>query len=148
MQYSDQTGRYPREWRRASTRATVQEESRKLWKKTYRNEPASVGIHVIRIANSQQTQEQIFERLAETWRRETAIHSSLIKKVMHPAYQRIIGMGPVAIPLILRQMKSKQGHWFWALDAITQGQSPTQDWKTLEGATQAWIRWGEENGYL
>jgi hypothetical protein len=89
-----------------------------------------------------------FKRLAEEWTRATSIHSSLSKKVLHPAYQRIIGMGPAAIPLILKEMRRRPGHWFWALDAITEGQSPRQDWKTLEEATQAWINWGEIKGYL
>jgi len=89
-----------------------------------------------------------FKGLADEWKRETAHSSSLAKKVMHPAYLRIIGMGPAAIPLILREMKSRPGHWFVALDAITNGDSPTQEWNTLEEATQAWIGWGESKGYL
>ena len=92
--------------------------------------------------------EATFRQLVDEWRRATAMHSQLQKKVIHPAYQRIIGMGPTAIPLILREMKQRPGHWFWALDAITQGDAPKESWETLEQATSAWIRWGESKGYL
>jgi len=68
--------------------------------------------------------------------------------VLHPAYQRIIGMGPAAIPLILREMKKKPGHWLWALDALTNGESPASGSQNLMEATEAWLRWGESRGYL
>ena len=76
------------------------------------------------------------------------MHSSMTKKALHPAYQRIIGMGPAAIPFIIREMKRKPGHWFWALDAVTQGENPAKDSETLTEATRAWIAWGEAKGYL
>jgi hypothetical protein len=94
------------------------------------------------------TGEAKFKHLAEEWLRETAFHSSLNKKVLHPAYQRIIGMGPVVIPMILQEMKVKPGHWFWALDALTQGASPADGCENLLDATNAWIKWGESKGYL
>jgi hypothetical protein len=34
-----------------------------------------------------------FRELAETWRRETGFFSFMQQRVLHPAYQRIIGMG-------------------------------------------------------
>ena len=46
-----------------------------------------------------------FRALADEWERDTCFLSSTTKMVMHPAYQRIIGMGPAAIPLILRKLK-------------------------------------------
>jgi hypothetical protein len=85
-----------------------------------------------------------FRRLAAEWEEDTIMQSSLGKIAMHPSYQRIIGMGPAAIPLILREMKRKPGHWFWALDALTGGTSPAKGCKTVTEATEAWIRWGEE----
>jgi hypothetical protein len=41
---------------------------------------------------------RVFSELAQRWRRETAAHSVLQKKVLHPAYQRIIGLGPAVVP--------------------------------------------------
>lgn len=62
---------------------------------------------------------QRFAALAERWRTETAVLSSISQIAMHPAYQEIIGLGRVAAPLILREMQRQSGHWFWALRAIT-----------------------------
>jgi ribosomal protein L32E len=94
-------------------------------------------------------EQALFQKLVSQWRKETAHHSILTKKVMHPAYQRIIGMGPSAIPLILREMKSRPGHWFWALDALTQGEaSPAAGSNNLDEATEAWLAWGRAKRYL
>ena len=38
--------------------------------------------------------------LAQQWRRETGMMSLVTKMSMHPAYQRIIGMGQPVVPLI------------------------------------------------
>ncbi len=91
--------------------------------------------------------EGLFQQLADQWRKETAHLSLAIKKVMHPAYQRIIGLGPDAVPLILLELQHKPGHWFWALKAIT-GEDPAQPEDTISQATQAWLRWGQERRYI
>ena len=88
-----------------------------------------------------------FRRLADEWRRETAALSSLHRKVMHPAYQRIIGMGPRAIPLILRELQMTRGHWLWALNAIT-SVDPTSPGASFSEAVNAWLEWGRANRYL
>jgi hypothetical protein len=67
--------------------------------------------------------ERTFFDLANRWRNETALLSSVTKIAMHPAYQRIIGMGPAALPLLLRELEQQPDHWFWALTAIT-GEDP------------------------
>src|SRR6266850_2475734 len=46
-----------------------------------------------------------FQKLLKQWKRETAIYSSLSKIVMHPAYQRIMAMGPAVIPHILEELE-------------------------------------------
>lgn len=91
--------------------------------------------------------ERLFQELADQWRRETARLSLAIKKVVHPAYQRIIGLGPDAVPLILRELQREPGHWSWALKAIT-GEDPAQPEDTISQAAQAWLRWGKEHQYI
>ena len=66
-----------------------------------------------------------FRELAETWRRETSFLSFGQQRALHPAYQRIIGMGPPALPLIFRELERRPSHWFWALRAIT-GEDPVR----------------------
>lgn len=90
-----------------------------------------------------------FSTLKTEWEAETAYLSSITEIAIHPAYQQIIGMGPIAIPLILSEMKRKPGHWFWALKSIT-GEDPVlpEQRGQIVQMTEAWLRWGEEQGYL
>jgi uncharacterized protein (DUF433 family) len=91
--------------------------------------------------------EALFQKLVNEWRKETAHLSLIAKKVMHPAYQRIIGLGPRAIPLILRELEQKPGFWFWALQALT-GEDPASPDATVDETAQAWLQWGKEHQYL
>lgn len=98
-----------------------------------------------------QTREELekeFMELVEEWHRETGMMSLVSKMVMHPAYQRIIGMGQPVIPLILRELEREPDHWFWALRAIT-GANPVKPEQQgrLKQMAQAWIQWGKEHGY-
>jgi hypothetical protein len=92
--------------------------------------------------------EKEFMKLVEKWHQETGMMSLVSKIVMHPAYQRIIGMGQPVIPLILRELEREPDHWFWALRAIT-GANPVKPEQQgrLKQMAQAWITWGKEHGY-
>ncbi|BDA67387.1 hypothetical protein RIVM261_081520 [Rivularia sp. IAM M-261] len=92
--------------------------------------------------------ETSFLELAEQWRRETGVLSVTSKISMHPAYQRIIGMGQPVVPLIMRELEREPDHWFWALTAIT-GANPVKEKQRgrLDQMAQAWLAWGRENGY-
>ena len=58
---------------------------------------------------------RLFHALATEWKAGRG-HSSKAKDLaMHPAYQRIIGMGEKAIPLILEEMRCCPSQWTWAL---------------------------------
>jgi hypothetical protein len=63
--------------------------------------------------------EEKFRRLAAAWTAETAYVSSTTDLVAHPAFQEIVGMGPAAIPLLLRELENGTGHWRRALRRIT-----------------------------
>ena len=90
-----------------------------------------------------------FQSLTEEWHRETDHLSSQTQKAMHPAYQRIIGMGPAVLPLIFRELETNSGHWAWALRAIT-GDDPTnpQDAGKIASMREAWLSYARERGYL
>ena len=91
--------------------------------------------------------ESHFRHLVDQWRRETEHISSLKQACLHPAYQRIIGMGPAVVPYLLRELAQAPDHWFWALNAITE-EDPAQSVDSFEAARQAWLAWGKEKGYL
>jgi hypothetical protein len=69
---------------------------------------------------------------------------------MHPAYQKIIGMGEWAIALILRELaENGPDDWFWALTAITDENPITEKMAgDMRAMTEAWLQWGRRAGYL
>jgi hypothetical protein len=91
--------------------------------------------------------EELFTALVEEWRRDTAMLSFVDKKVTHPAYQRIIGLGKQAVPLILRELQERPSYWFWALKCMT-GADPVRPGYTFDQATNAWLDWGRGQGYI
>jgi len=95
--------------------------------------------------------EHLFESLATQWHEDTEHMSNLNKACKHFAYQQIIGMGKVApnliLPLILRELKSRPDHWFWALHEIT-NQDPAQADDDFDSAVEAWLTWGMRKGYV
>ena len=90
-----------------------------------------------------------FRALADQWRWETGPLSSSSKMAAHPAYQEIIGMGPAAIPLVLRELQERCDHWFAALRALS-GENPVP--REFAGRVpkmrELWLEWGREKGYI
>lgn len=89
-----------------------------------------------------------FYNFVNEWKRDTQLISTANELIMHPAYQRIIGMGEKAIPMLLRELHERPDHWFWALEAITGVHPilPSQQGRVDEMA-KAWLNWAEDNGY-
>jgi hypothetical protein len=89
-----------------------------------------------------------FQRLATTWRAETAYASSCTDMFAHPAYQEIIGMGWPVVPLLLEDLEKEPEHWSWALQVITGiNPVPAEDSGNLDKMAKAWLRRGREKGY-
>lgn len=89
-----------------------------------------------------------FKQLSKTWRKETAGYSLTTPEVTHPAYLRIIGMGPVAVPWILRELEENGGQWFVALRAITGADPvPEEDRGDRSKMRGAWLAWARTSGW-
>jgi len=117
---------------------------------TLRQRLANVLEHYWDPASRQmETVPQKFARLAKEWKEETKFLSSLPQMCMHPAYQQIIGMGQLALPLLLRELVRERDHWFWALHAIT-GVNPVSPASSgdVDAMAEAWIRWGYEQRWI
>src|SRR6266700_3190093 len=93
--------------------------------------------------------EQKFKRLADQWRKETFLSSSSTDIVCHPAYLKIIGMGPVVVPLLLRELQNDLDHWFSALRVITE-EDPVnrEDAGNIKRMSEAWLDWGKRRGLV
>lgn len=97
-----------------------------------------------------------FEVLREEWRKQRGAMSSITAMSMLRPYQKIIGMGPDAIPLILAELRAEgddPDQWFWALSTIAEANSlaPPEISPALQGDFRAmalaWLDWGREQGY-
>lgn len=93
--------------------------------------------------------EQRFAELATTWRQSTAASSSLAEMFLDPSYQRIIALGTAVVPSILRELRDRPHHWYWALEMIT-GANPVEpaDEGDLRKMCDAWLEWGRGAGYV
>ena len=90
-----------------------------------------------------------FNVLADRWREETAVLSLLTQKITHPAYLEIIGMGPVALPMVLKRLESDPGYWFTALRALSgYDPVPLAARGNFRATRQAWLNWGKSRGLL
>ncbi len=92
--------------------------------------------------------EKKFLRLCDEWKAQRGHEPSTMKSVLLPPYQKIIGMGPAVVPLLMRELESNVDNWFWALMAITE-EDPVQESIRGDGQAmaQAWLKWGKEHGY-
>jgi hypothetical protein len=97
-----------------------------------------------------------FRNLVSTWRNERGSMSSITEMSMLPSYQKIIGMGVDAIPLILKELKSEgddPDQWFWALLSISEAndlippQIKVEDQGNFRKMAQAWLEWADNQGY-
>jgi hypothetical protein len=89
-----------------------------------------------------------FDELARRWKAETRL-GSMTKTINHPAYLGIIGLGPAAIPLILRDLRREPNHWYTALRALAKtAPVNAEDAGNMKEMRRAWLEWGKQNGYL
>ena len=88
-----------------------------------------------------------FNDLVDVWTEETMTSSFIHEICTHRAYQRVIGLGPPAIPLILEEVLKDRRHWGWALAAIT-GENPDEHAGSPKEAAEAWLQWGRDHNYV
>ena len=90
-----------------------------------------------------------FQRLAAEWKGKSRYMSNTAQMAILPSYQRIIGMGMDAVPLILKELEREPDQWFWALEAITEADPvPAEAKGKVALMAQAWIEWGKQRGLL
>ena len=107
------------------------------------------AVQGLRLSLVEATLDREFERLNQEWMNTLPQGCDVSEMVMHPAYQRIIGMGPRAVPLVLRELERTQGHWFWALHAMTGANPvPEESEGNIQKMAVAWLDWGRGLGYI
>lgn len=111
--------------------------------------PRPKGARGPRSARAGSSSAERFAALAAEWKRDTEHVSSLTRMVLHPAYQRIVGMGPAALPFLFHALEREPDWWFSALSAITgEDPVPPEARGNLDAMTAAWRRWRRDRGRL
>jgi hypothetical protein len=94
------------------------------------------------------TPRERFQQLAAEWKQSSRHMSNTAQMAMLRPYQKIIGMGWDAVPLILEELQKEPNQWFWALEAITdENPVPPEAAGKVRQMAQAWIDWGKANGF-
>ena len=87
-----------------------------------------------------------FYALQREWEQETAHLSNATQIAIHPAYQKMIGMGKDILPFIMNELATRPNLWFWALKSIT-GEDPVPP--RLRGRIKemanVWLWWWSKN---
>lgn len=86
-----------------------------------------------------------FEALAADWKERSKYLSNVRQMAMLEPYQRIIGLGRPAVPLILEDLRREPNFWFWALEAITgEDPVPPDTNGVVDRMVDAWLEWGRQ----
>ncbi len=90
-----------------------------------------------------------FRELTDDWKSRTRHLSNTAQIALVFSYQKLIGLGPPVVPLILAELENEPDHWFWALEAIT-GENPVsnEDAGDMDASAKAWIQWGKQQGLI
>lgn len=87
-----------------------------------------------------------FERLSNRWKDQSKYLSNTAQMAMLESYQRVIGLGPSVVPLILEELRREPDHWFWALESITEENPVPREFSgDVKAKAKAWIEWGVKN---
>ena len=103
--------------------------------------------HLVGIVTTGELEEK-FVRLRDHWKSEMVHVSSATRRVLHPSYQAIVGMGPAVLPLLFKELERSVDSWFWALHAITEEDPSSQEVQgDGEAMAKAWLDWAKRKGY-
>ncbi len=88
--------------------------------------------------------ERLFRELVRAWEKDTYFLSSTTQIVSHTAFQRIVDLGDVVVPLLLAEVRARPSHLIVALKRITGADPvPPEDRGKLRAMADAWVKWGE-----
>jgi hypothetical protein len=94
-----------------------------------------------------ETIEQCFRRLESLWTANTGYLSDPAEIIRDAAFQEIIHLGDVVVPLMMRDLEERPRLWVWALPEITGADPvPAADRSNIAKMSAAWLRWGKEHG--
>lgn len=96
------------------------------------------------IVRSRENLRERFAFLVTAWKTErNGLSSDPSQWAMCLSYQKIIGMGPEIIPLILTELERSPDHWFWALHVLTDADPVKANHRgVFKFMVKDWLSWG------
>ena len=92
---------------------------------------------------------QQFAILAEQWHNESGAHSSMTLRKDHPAYAKLVALGPSIVPMLLEVLVTKPDIWFPLLRDITgENPVPLEERGIYDLMVERWRSWGRQKGLL
>jgi hypothetical protein len=87
-----------------------------------------------------------FQQLSAEVEEDCMFVSSPSQIIIHPSYQKIIGMGKKAVPFLIRKLNDSPTFWFWALQAIVDiNPVPKSDKGNIAEMVNRWEKWFHDN---
>lgn len=119
---------------------------------TFRGESTAVAFDIFDSNATERPPDPLREHFrdrADWWREGTMFLSSPREIASHPAYQKIIAMGPRVVPFILEDLRDNGGDWYIALRLLVSDPPQiTQDTaKSARKVVEMWLEWGRQRGY-
>jgi hypothetical protein len=113
------------------------------------NSTATVLIPSVSVLVNSVDVESEFRELTKQWKSERTSTSFASDIAMLPSYQKIIGLGKDALPLILAELDRELDHWFWALSMISREDPvPPESHGKMREMAMYWRIWGRKKGYV
>ncbi|MCW3000540.1 MAG: hypothetical protein JWN65_4089 [Solirubrobacterales bacterium] len=88
-----------------------------------------------------------FVELFDSWTKRTMLTSSLTELIYDIDFQRIIALGPQAIPHLLSHLPQRPVPIFYAMNLLVD-EPPVNETATADEAIAAWQQWGRDRGLL
>ena len=90
-----------------------------------------------------------FEELSNKWHQETSHHSAPSKITGNEYYLKIISLGILVIPLILKDLQDHGGDWFLALRVLSDTDVVSEEYRgNYQKMRESWLNWGRKYGYV
>jgi hypothetical protein len=104
----------------------------------------------LKILDARSQLERRFKRLVSQWKEDrNELSSNHMEWAMSENYQKIIAIGPEAIPLVLRELRHAPDHWFWALSTLTDADPVKSEHRGIfPEMVKDWLSWGTANGFI
>ncbi len=112
----------------------------------------NTGKYIDILSFSEMSKQIIIESQLESyynaWKEETLIISNVNEIIQNSNFQKIIMIGEMAIPFILKKISAEPSTLVWALNIITGKKISDRSRITISESCNMWYKWGSKSGLV